>query len=246
MDNKDITAHSAESQEGGLLDPENLEPLIQETKKLEEPIQQLLAHGHPPAMDIEQIENRIDILQGAVDEITQTSQNGTFRNKVINEIDSITTVMKSYKNANKYWLNLKSNVSDPIERINELLPRHTAKKLAEDFAAASNKVKIRWLYCIFFTLTAMILSGAIAIGIWSSGDEISWNFTVLRYSIITPLIPGIFLTRKLILLRNTEIATYRHKQAVLETYIGFNEKLEGGDKNELAKAVVNTIVEKPI
>lgn len=43
MNNKDITAHSAENQESGLLDPENLEPLIQETKKLEEPIQQLLA-----------------------------------------------------------------------------------------------------------------------------------------------------------------------------------------------------------
>ena len=246
MTDKDITAHSAENQESGLLDPENLEPLIQETKKLEEPIQQLLAHGHPPAIDIEQIENRIDILQGAVDEIRQTSQNAKFRNMVINEIDSIAEVIESYKNENNYWLNLKSNVSNPIERINELHPRHTAKKLAEDFAVASNKVKIRWLYFIFFALTVMILSGAIAIGIWSSGDEISWNFTVLRYSIITPLIPGIFLARKLILQRNAEIATYRHKQAVLETYIGFNEKLGDGDKSILAKAVVDAIVEKPI
>lgn len=246
MTNKDITAHSVENQESGLLDPENLEPLIQETKKLEEPIQQLLACGHPPAIDIEQIEDRIDIIQGAVDEIKQTSQNANFRNKVINEIDSITTTIKSHKDANEYWVKLKSNVSDPIERINELLPRHTAKKLAEDFAAASNKVKIRWLYSVFFSLTGIVLLGAIAVGIWSSIDSIPWNTTVFRYSIITPLIPGIFLTRKLILQRNAEIAIYRHKQAVLETYIGFNEKLEGNDKNVLAKAVVDAIVEKPI
>lgn len=245
MNSKDITVHSAENQESGLLDPENLEPLVQETKKLEEPMQQLLAHGAPPVIDIEQIESRIDILQGAVNEIRETSQNGQFRNKVINEIDSITTIIRNHKDANEYWVKLKSNVSDPIERINELLPRHTAKKLAEDFAAVSNKVKIRWLYFSFFVLTAMILSGAIIIGIWSSGDEISWNFTVLRYWIITPLIPGIFLTRKLILQRNAEIAVYRHKQAVLETYIGFNEKLEDGDKSILAKAVVDAIVENP-
>ena len=245
MDNKDITAYYAENQESGLLDPENLEPLIQETEKLVRLFQLLPDYGDLPTIDIEQIENRIDILQSAIDEIELERQETTFRDKVINEIDSITTI-KSYIEANKGWGELKINLANAIERINKLLPRHTAKKLAEDFAIASNKVKIRWLYLIFFALTTMILSGAIAIGIWSSGDEISWNFTVLRYSIIAPLIPGVFLARKLILQRNAEIAVYRHKQAVLETYIGFNEKLEGGDKSILAKAVVDAIVEKPI
>ncbi len=245
MNSKDAVQHSIENQESGLLDPENLEPLIRETKKLEQPIEQLLQHEPPPLPDFEQIERRIDTLHAAVNEIRETSQSAKFRKQVFEESESISRIINDAKEANKYWMKLKRNVSDPIDRITELLPRHTAKKLAEDFAIASKKIKIHWLYFVFIISTVLILTGAIIIGIWSWKDETSWNLTVLRYSIITPLIPGIFLARKLILQRNTEIVIYRHKQAVLETYIGFNDKLEDGDKSALANAVVATIVENP-